>query len=140
MIIQQASPKALAYLAARTGLSTTGEFVGLSAVDAAGRLRGVAGYDKWTLNAARLHLLILGPCRELYTEMFRYPFVIAEKNVLVAEIAESNQRSRKLAVHLGFHELARIADGWAVGDDTIIYTLRRANCKFLKEEDRHELR
>lgn len=110
-------------------------------MDNHGKLHGVAGYDKWTHNAARLHLL-LGHyvSMDFFREAFRYPFVIAKKNVLVAEITESNMRSRKLALHLGFHELARIADGWAVGDDTVIYTLRRANCRFLREEDRHELR
>lgn len=141
MIVRAASPGSLSVLARATGLAVTGDFKGIEAVDASGVVHAVVGYDKWTLNSVRVHALFGHyVSRLLFYSIFHYPFVQAAKGVLVAEIAETNQRSRRLTEKLGFKELARILDGWDKGVSTIIYTMRREDCRWIQKEAGHELR
>lgn len=136
MIVRTATPLALTAMARATGLNVTGEFKGIEALDTHGIVQGVVGYDKWTHNAVRIHIW-MNPhaARALLLPAFAYPFIQANKKVLIAEIAASNKKSRRLALHLGFHEVTRISDGWDDDDDLIIYTMRRETCRWIGKVD-----
>jgi L-amino acid N-acyltransferase YncA len=122
----------LSWLAAQTGLAVNGDFQGIEAVDSIGQVHGVVGYDKWTHTAVRMHVAVAHYASMLLIKKaFEYAFVIAKKEVAIAEIAESHKKSRKLAYRLGFREVTRISEGWDKNDDMIIHTLRRANCRWL---------
>jgi L-amino acid N-acyltransferase YncA len=134
LIVRVASPASLAWLAHATGLAVNGDFQAIEAVDSAGQIHGVVGYDKWTHSSVRMHVAVAHyASMELIKKAFWYAFVFAKKQVAIGEVAESNRKSRKLAVKLGFKELARIPDGSAPNDATIIYTLRSENCRWIKE-------
>jgi RimJ/RimL family protein N-acetyltransferase len=75
-------------------------------------------------------------CRQLLTEAFRYAF--GAVGVLVAIIRASNERSLRLARHLGFKDTYRVADGWQAGEDMLVLEMRRAQCRWLTKETIHE--
>lgn len=137
MIVRIASPESVAWLAEKCGLIPSNHFQGIEAVDAGGQIHGVVGFDRWTHNAVRMHVAVSHYAgMELIKKAFWYAFVFAKKGVAIGEVAESNRRSRRLAHSLGFRELARISEGWDRNDDLIIYTMRKANCRWLTDEQR----
>lgn len=126
MTIGPAYPDALLWMQANTGLIVCNHgFTGIEARTEDGRVLGVVGYDKWTRNAVRIHCVMKTPIKEFLKAAFEYPFLQADKEVLIGEIAASNFKSRMLAHKTGFREVARIGDGWSKGDDLIIMQLRR---------------
>lgn len=115
------------------GLTPGARFV--QATDALGRIRGVVAYDMWTENAVQAHMAVDAPVvwRSLLPAVFEYPFLEAGKGLLLGIIPASNERSRKMAVRLGFRETYHVQDGWAVGQDMVVHEMRRTECRWLKE-------
>jgi RimJ/RimL family protein N-acetyltransferase len=63
--------------------------------------------------------------------MFDYPFNILNLKVIIATIAGNNEKSLILSRHLGFKEIANIADAHIDGD-LVIMIMKRENCKWLQ--------
>jgi L-amino acid N-acyltransferase YncA len=105
----------------------------IEAVDDAGRIRGMVGYDYWTKNSCEAHMAADAPIawRSLLGPAFQYPFEQIGIGILLAVIPAFNARSIRLAKHFGFREVHRIKDGWELGVDTILHELRREECRWL---------
>ena len=69
--------------------------------------------------------------RALHTEAFKYVFEQLDKRMILATIASTNAKSIKLCGHLGFSELFRIPDGYAVGVDQVVLQILREDCKYI---------
>ena len=133
MIIQAAPRDHYDWLCDRTNYVRTRDFRAIEAVDSHGRVRGMVGYDGWTLNACRVHMAAETPIvwRHLLRPAFRYPF--QHVSVLLAHVPAHSIRSDKLVRKFGFWPAYRVLDGYAPGDDLQIYEMRRENCRWLKE-------
>lgn len=123
------------WLRERTGCAMSPDFRALEAVDAAGRIRGMVGFDAWTPNACQAHMAVDTPMawRDLLPAACRYAFIDSEKNVVLGIIPGHNERSLNLAEHMGFREVARLADAWSAGIPLVVHEMRRADCRWLKE-------
>lgn len=95
-------------------------------------------YDYWTVNSVQVHvfapsLKVLFDAGTL-REIFRYPFEIAGRRLLVAVTPADQKGSLAVSSWLGFREKYRIHDGWAVGVDMVLKELRREDCRFLAQD------
>ncbi|QSQ14045.1 hypothetical protein [Myxococcus landrumensis] len=127
MRVEAGHAAALRWLQERTGCVLTGTAKAVQAVDDTGRIRGVVGYDMWTVNAVQLHMAVDSPIvwRHLLRPALEYPFLQAGRSVLLGIIPASNMRSCAMARAAGFVESHRVRDGWAVGEDLVVHELRR---------------
>lgn len=119
----------LAWLEQRLGLTLTRNAKGLAAWHK-GTVVGVVAYDLWTANSVHAHICVDEPIawRRLLPVVFRAPF--ETRGVLIGVIRASNAASRKLTEHFGFKQTHSIRDGAAVGEDLIVYELRKEDCRY----------
>jgi RimJ/RimL family protein N-acetyltransferase len=68
--------------------------------------------------------------RFLYS-MFWCPFVQFGVNHISCAIEESNRRSLKLCIHLGFHLRGRLPESATNGEDIIIMGMLKRDCQWL---------
>ena len=131
----KAAPKEhFAWLVDRTQCAITPAFRAIEAMDANGEIKGMVGYDNWTLNAVQMHMAFETPAalRAIIPAGFKYPF--SSRGVILGIIPSHNERSCELTRRLGFKEVYRIQDGWAKGDDMIVFQMRREECRYLEAE------
>lgn len=135
MRVEAATPEDFGWLVQRTDCGTTHGFKAIKAVDDAGRIRGMVGYDCWTRNAVQAHMAVDTPMawRCLVRPAFAYPFQQCGLGVILAAIPAGNSRSVHLARRFGFAETHRVVDGWARGEDLILLEMRRESCRWLEE-------
>lgn len=136
MKVQAGHAEAFAWIEERTGCVLTRGARAIEARDASGRIRGVVAYDGWTENAVQAHMAVDSPVvwRSLLPAVFEYPFLEAGKGLLLGIIPAGNTRSCGMARRLGFREAYRVRDGWDVGEDLVVHEMRRADCRWLKQE------
>lgn len=137
MNARAATPEERAALAIVVGVHLSPDARGLVAVDAAGRVRGGALYDRWTQNSAEVHMAATTPLvgRALLPAAFEYPFLEGGRGVLLAFVRAGNTASVRVVRHLGFREVYRVADGAARGEDLILFELRREECRYLTSKE-----
>lgn len=109
---------------------------GLVAVSKRGTVCGGVLYDGWTENSVQVHMATSTPIawRHLLPAAFQYPFEECGRGVLLGLVRGHNVASVKMCGHLGFREAYRVRDGVALGEDIIIFELRREECRFLKRK------
>lgn len=64
---------------------------------------------------------------------FDYPFNQLKVQKVIAPVKGSNLVARRFNERLGFTEETRIKDACGAGDDLIIYTMTKDQCRFLGE-------
>lgn len=135
MRVTAAAPEDFAWLVERTSCAVSSGMRAIKAVDDAGRIRGMVGYDLWTENAVTAHMAVDTPIawRSLIPACFEYPFVECDKGLILAVIPADNEKSWGMAGHLGFKLVHTVRDGWARGVDLLMLELRRTDCRYLKE-------
>jgi hypothetical protein len=138
VIVQAAPWMHYAWLIERAGVSATGAFKAIEAVGDDGRIHGMMGYDSWTANSVIMSIALENPAcfRTLLRSGFEYPFVQADRGVALCTIRATNTRSMKLTEHTGFKLAYRIRDGITVGEDLLLYEMRRENCRWIPQEYR----
>ena len=126
MNVTAGGPEALAWLRERAGCALTPNARCIQAVDGAGRIRGVVGFDHWTHNAVQAHWALDTPVawRALWGPALAYPFQESGLGLVLGVIPADNARSVTLARRMGFTEAHRVLDGWARGVDLLILELR----------------
>jgi hypothetical protein len=107
----------------------------IKAVDNAGVIRGMVGYDCWTKNSCETHMAVDSPIvwRSLVTPAFHYPLEQIGVGILLAIIPAWNARSLQLVRRFGFRETYRVKDGYDVGVDNILFEMRRGECRWLPQ-------
>lgn len=135
MIARAATPSERDELAEAVGCVLSPAARGIVAVDASGAVRGGVLYDFWCENSVQVHMATETPMawRCLLPGVFEYPFQEAGRNVLIGSVRGGNAKSLAMAASLGFEVEARIWDGYAVGEDLVIITMRRESCRWLRE-------
>ncbi len=98
-----------------------------------GEVKAVAGYAAFKGKSCNFSLAGDGNNwinKDFLWAIFDYPFNKLDLKVIIATIAGNNDKSLKLSRHLGFQEIANIADAHPKGD-LVIMVMRRENCKWL---------
>jgi RimJ/RimL family protein N-acetyltransferase len=133
MIVREATRDHYAWIAQKANLTSGPEFRAIEAVDDAGRIHGMVGYDGWTPNAVTMHIALENPAalRSLIRPAFRIPFLSLGRGVAMASVLGNNARSLALVRSVGFREACRVRDGFAVGVDLVIFEMQRADCRWL---------
>lgn len=134
MKVRAAMPEEFGWLVQRTSAGLTAGARGILTEDAAGRIRGMVVFDGWTENAAQAHIALDTPMawRSLSGPVFEYVFEQCGKGVFLVCIPSHNARSIALTRRLGFREAHRVRDGWAPGDDLILFEMRREDWRARK--------
>lgn len=133
MRVIPATPGDLPWLTLRAGVELTPKLLAVKAVDADGNIKGMVGYDGWTPNAACIHVACDSPLalRSLILPGFRIPFLELGKEVLIATVLSTNEKSIGLVKRLGFREVFR-GRGWFVKDaDLLWFEMRKVDCPWL---------
>ncbi len=98
-------------------------------------------YDHYNGATVNAHILVKGlPTREWWVAIFDYPFNVLGVKKLIGQVPSTHSMARKLDEHFGFVEEARIRGYYGEGDDLIIYTMTREQCKFLNDPRWEEVR
>ncbi len=131
--IGAASTNDLEWVINRTGCVPTADMQAMKAVHVDGRIMGMVAYDSWTPNSVQVHMAVAHPIawRRLLKPAFEYIFNHAKRGIAVAVIRASNLKSIALTERFGFDETHRIANGWAEGEDLVVFEMRRAQCRYL---------
>lgn len=98
-----------------------------------GELKAVSSYSGFRGSSCNFSLAGKGNymSKDFLWAMFDYPFNKLGLKVIIATISGKNDKSLKLSRHLGFTEVANIADAHEDGD-LVIMVMRRENCKWLQ--------
>lgn len=133
MIVRAAPPEHFGWLCRRVGYAPTLGFRAIEVVDSDGKVRGMVGYDLFTPNSVWTHIALesVAAGRGLLQAGFAYPFVQLGLKMMIASVASSNEKSKRLVEHLGFREVHRFKDGMKDGEDLILYQLNRDECRWL---------
>jgi hypothetical protein len=137
VIIEAAPREAFGWLSKRTEIVPSLDFKAIVA-HSDGRIHGMAGFDGWTENSVVVSIALDNPAalRGLILEIFRYVFVQANRGVMLAMVRSSNVRSARLCSHVGLREVYRVRDGIRVGEDIVIFEMRREDCRWIAAEHR----
>ena len=90
----------------------------------------VAVFDNWTHNSVCVHWWLDTPMvlrHGFFEEVAHYVFNVCGKRIMIGLVPSDKPKSIKLAKHLGFEEVYRVKDGYAVGIDQVILEGRVEN-------------
>lgn len=91
-------------------------------------------YEQWNGRSIVAHIAVADRMTPAFlAAIFHYPFVHCGAHKVICPIPADNARSVRLATNMGFIQEARIADAAPTGD-ILIYTLTKANCRFLENK------
>jgi len=98
--------------------------------------RIVAGiiYENWNGQSLMAHIAAEGRFTPAYVgAIFDYAYNVCNVHKAIVPVWSTNIRSANMVKKMGFTEEARIKDGCPNGD-IIIYTLKKADCRFLGDK------
>jgi hypothetical protein len=79
------------------------------------------------------HMAVTGRLtRKFIGAIFHYAFGFCGVDKVILPVPSTNEKCSRFVTHLGFAEECRIRDA-VPGGDIILYTLRKADCRFLGE-------
>lgn len=132
MEISATRPEELGWIRIRTGVVLSPSAKGIKATDRLGVIRGMVAYDCWTPNSVTAHMAVDTPIawRSLVRPAFAYPF--QTRGLILGIIRSSNVRSVETAERLGFTLAHRVRDGYATGDDSLLFEMRREDCRWIQ--------
>lgn len=106
----------------------------VEAVDASGVVRGSIRFDDWRPNSAQVHVSCDSAMalRRLLPVAIHLGFAEMRLGVVFGHIRAGAAAARRLAVRVGFRLACAIRDGWATGEDLLIYQLRPEWCAYRK--------
>lgn len=138
MIVQAAPLAHIPWLLERAKFNASVEIKAIEAVDSAGRIHGMAGFDGWTPNSVVLTIALDNPAclRHMIHAIFNFAFIQTGRGVALATIIGSNTRSIALCRHAGFREVYRVRDGVKPGEDLVLMEMRREECRWIPRANR----
>ena len=136
MIVRAATPEELPWLVNRVGIVPPLDLRGIVALDSSGRIRGMVGCCSWTHNSCEVHVSADTPIawKHLAPAASEYLFRQLGLGVVVGRVRSSNKAARRANEHLGFRLAHTIKDGYAVGEDMLLYEMRREDCRYTTKE------
>lgn len=138
MLVRAAPKEHFEWLVERTSCAITDGFRAIEAVDAAGAVRGMVGFDSWMPNSCMMHIALDTPIafRALLRPAFEYVFEETGRGIALGIIPTCNAKSLKLARHAGFSETHRIHNGWSDGVHVMLLEMRREHCRWLRRRQK----
>jgi RimJ/RimL family protein N-acetyltransferase len=127
------------YLAGAIGIPPA-ELVGTMPFEAVGvfregELAGAVLYTNW--RGSSIEMACAGKpgwlTRGDLKELFAYPFKQLGVYVVLSMVTRRNDRARKFNERLGFRHLGVIESGVSKGEDSIIYSMTRPQCRWIEE-------
>ena len=92
-------------------------------------------YDHYNGSTVNAHIYVNeAPTREWWVAIFDYPFNVLKVRKLVGQVPSTHSAALRLDKNFGFVEEARIKDFYSEGDDLVIFTMTRDQCKVLNSE------
>lgn len=140
MNVETANAEDFAWIAEKLRTPIAGDFRALKAVDSSGKIRGMVGFSHWTRNSVQALFAIDTPIamRSLLRPTFGVPFEQLGLGVMLTFVPSHSRRGLALAKSLGFREACRIKDGFASGDDLLLFEMTRAECPWLRTSERKD--
>ena len=90
-------------------------------------------YEQWNGRSIVAHIAVSNRMTPAFlAAIFHYPFIVCGAHKVLCPIPSDNARSISLATRMGFDLEARLRDAAPTGD-ILIFTLTKANCRFLKD-------
>ena len=135
MKVQIAPPEHHPWIISRLGSMQSAKFVAVEAIDDAGKIHGMVGYDGWAENSVVMTIALENPAsfRSLLPMVFTFAFMDLNKGVALTTVASTNKRSMNLCERVGFRQIARVKDGISLGVDYVFYEMRRENCRWIMQ-------
>jgi RimJ/RimL family protein N-acetyltransferase len=88
-------------------------------------------YENWNGRSITAHMGIEGLLTPAYIgAIFDYAYNVCNVEKVILPVGSTNAKSMRLVKNMGFVEEGRIADASPEGD-VILYTLKKADCRFL---------
>lgn len=137
MIIRAAHPSHFDWLVKRADFSGySPKFRAIEAAHEDGTILGMVGFDGWTDNSCVASFALDTPIalRGLMGPAFEFVFDVAKRGLILCTVRGSNAKSLRVCKHLGFKETYRVRDAVAVGEDLVVFEMRREECRYLKRE------
>lgn len=136
--VQAAPPAHHEWIAKRAGLSLHSGFGAIEAIDEAGRIVGMVGFDGWMPGSVCLHIALEHPAA--LRHLLRAGFGVAfdpkpagfNKVAAVATVMSTNKRSLALVKKLGFRHAYTGRDWSGPGIDFEVFEMRREDCRWLR--------
>jgi len=113
----------------------TSDMKGIMAIREDGSVAGGVLLYNWSYSGVQMHYGAETPMvwrAGLHLEVFRYVYQVCDKVVLSGATPESNLRARKFQQRMGFKETGRIPNGYKEGEDYVIFSQQRSDCKYLE--------
>jgi RimJ/RimL family protein N-acetyltransferase len=135
--IQAAPPEHFPWIAQRAGLVILPGFGALEAVDDAGRILGMVGFDTGWPGTVALHIALDHPyaLRALLRPGFGIAFAPAPagygRTAATITVLSTNERSLNLVRHLGFRHVHSGRDYMKPGVHVEFFEMRREDCRFI---------
>jgi hypothetical protein len=128
-----ANPALFPWLTSRAQSNASQDMKAIACIGNDGKIHGMAGFDGWTPNSVVLTIALDSPIafKRLVWALFHYAFVQANRGVALATVRGSNRRSLKLCKHVGMKEVYRVRDGITVGEDLVVFEMRREDCRWI---------
>ena len=95
--------------------------------------------DSFTVDACNVHFAIDNPFvirAGFFNEVARHLFVTCGRNRIFGLVPDNNAKALKLDIHMGFREVTRVPDGYALGVDYVVLRMDKADSRWLTEEQR----
>jgi hypothetical protein len=133
MIVIPANQSMFPWLTSRAQSNASPDMKAIAVIDNEGHIHGMAGFDGWTPNSVVGTIALDSPIafKRLIWAMFHFAFVQANRGVLLATVRGTNTRSLRLCKHVGMKEVYRVRDGIAVGEDLVVFEMRREDCRWI---------
>lgn len=134
--VRAAPPVNMPWIAERAGLALTPDLRVLEAVDENMRIVGQVGFNSATPNAVTCHIALAYPLalrrllRPAFAAMFDpWPNGYG-RQLALAPVLSTNERSLALVRSLGFVEVFRGRDYWEPGVDMVWHEMRADQCRY----------
>ena len=104
-----------------------------------GAIQAMAVFDSFGPSACNVHWAIDNPMVLKYgffNEICHHAFIARGKQRIFGLVPSTNEKSLKLAAHVGMEEVARIPDAMGMGVDYVIMCMKRETCRWIAEEQR----
>ena len=113
---------------------------GIVAYDERG-VQAVCVADSFTIDACSVHFAIDSPFvirAGFFNEVARHLFVQCGRERIFGLLPADNEKAIKLDLHMGFREVARIPDAYALGVDYIVVRMDKGDTRWLTDEQREQ--